>query len=124
MHQYQNVVIDIYLAEPMVQWWMESSEPTIHKHAYHVELPFRDASDEDILETMFYNLNIRHPQDYHNRSLSVGDVITLNGDRSYLCAPLGWQKLQAPMREEPAASCRPSKTAISTKCKENLIDAN
>lgn len=29
-----------------------------------------------------------------HRSLSVGDVIVLDGERAYACAPLGWDRLE------------------------------
>ena len=103
--RYETVVIDIFLADPLIEWWIESSDPARCKHAYHIELPFRDASDEDIFEAMFYYLNVRHPEDYKNRSLSVGDIVTLNNERSYLCAPLGWQKLRVPLLHIAADSC-------------------
>ena len=120
--QYQNVRIDVFLADPMIEWWVEASDPTRCKHTYHIDLPFRDASDEDMLEAIFYFLNMRHPDDYKHRSLSVGDVVTLNNDRSYLCAPLGWQRITPPLRKG-VADCRSPKT-VAIEPKENVIDAN
>lgn len=44
------------------------------------------------LEKLFETFNMNHPIDYPSRSMSVGDVVKLDGDY-YLCAPMGWQKL-------------------------------
>ena len=60
--RHANVAIDIFLAERIVQWWMEPSDPQRCRHAYHFELKFRNASDEEILEAVFYYLNVRHPE--------------------------------------------------------------
>ena len=46
----------------------------------------------DILSEIFRRFNIEHPSDYKNRSLSVGDMVSLGG-HNYLCQPLGWKYL-------------------------------
>ena len=42
-----------------------------------------------VLDAIFRQLNVDHPEDYHRRSLSVGDVVILNG-RPYRCNGDGW----------------------------------
>lgn len=57
---------------------------------------------EGVLETVFEQLNIDHPETTwalqwrldRNRSLSVGDVVTV-GETAWACAPLGWQRVTA-----------------------------
>jgi hypothetical protein len=44
------------------------------------------------LETLFEKFNIDHPKDYTERSMSVGDVVVLNGV-AYECASVGWKRL-------------------------------
>lgn len=50
------------------------------------------ASDvHDALERVFYLTN-SFPG-YHDRSLSVGDVVVLDG-QAYMCLPVGWKKVE------------------------------
>ena len=39
--------------------------------------------DEDVLESLFYIFNVRRPDDFKGRSISVSDVIELNGKYYY-----------------------------------------
>lgn len=48
-----------------------------------------DIRDREILECAFTVFNIAHPAGYCGRSLSVGDVVGVDG-RYYLCAPVGF----------------------------------
>lgn len=45
-----------------------------------------------ILECVFSIFNTKHPSGYCGRSLSVGDVVLLEGQH-YLCAPIGFQPI-------------------------------
>ncbi len=54
------------------------------------------SSDVRILDGLYEVFNIDHPAGYDNRSMSVGDVITLedeDGRRSYACECAGWRRL-------------------------------
>lgn len=46
-----------------------------------------------ILEEAFRIFNIKHPSGYYGRSMSVGDVILLEGQH-YLCAAVGFQTVK------------------------------
>lgn len=48
-----------------------------------------------VLEEIFEDFNIRHPQDFTGHSLSVNDVVVL-GENSFRCAPMGWESQVAP----------------------------
>ena len=48
--------------------------------------------DERYLECLFGEFNTDHPADYTGRSLSVSDVVTINGV-AYFCDSFGWKKL-------------------------------
>ena len=61
-----------------------------------IELPdsipdIDDNRNELILEYVFQKFNIDHPQGYCGRSLSVGDVVKLEG-KTYLCKSIGFQE--------------------------------
>ena len=53
----------------------------------------------NILEEAFSIFNIRHPSGYCGRSMSVGDIILLEG-RYYLCAVVGFQPVEFKTTEE------------------------
>lgn len=45
----------------------------------------------EILEKLFVKFNIKRPADYHGRSLSVSDVVCLEG-KYYYCDSFGWSE--------------------------------
>jgi hypothetical protein len=45
-----------------------------------------------ILEELFYTFNMDHPADYRGQSMSVSDVIKLDGD-FYFCDSCGFKKI-------------------------------
>ena len=47
---------------------------------------------EAVLDILFEKFNLRHPKNYHGRSLSVSDVVDLDGSK-YYCDSFGWVKI-------------------------------
>ncbi|MGF7036408.1 hypothetical protein J2T17_007471 [Paenibacillus mucilaginosus] len=47
---------------------------------YSGEVEVGGGQDGDVLETLFMIFNTDHPQDYKGRSLSVSDIVELNGE--------------------------------------------
>ncbi len=47
---------------------------------------------ENTLDELFEMFNINRPRDYAGHSLSISDIVELNGD-NYFCDALGWVKL-------------------------------
>ncbi|MBR4953119.1 MAG: hypothetical protein IKZ30_01245 [Oscillospiraceae bacterium] len=45
------------------------------------------------LEDIFVMFNINHPADYQNRSMSVSDLVGLEGDGLYFCDSIGFKKI-------------------------------
>jgi hypothetical protein len=43
-------------------------------------------------------LNVNHRRDYAERSLSVGDVVTIAESRTYVCDWTGWAALNMPVK--------------------------
>jgi len=62
----------------------------------HEGVVVTDESEAALLEEIFRIYNIDHPADYADRSLSVGDVVEING-RRYACQPTGWTRLVEPV---------------------------
>ena len=45
------------------------------------------------LEELFEIFNIRHPEDFKGHSLSVSDIVEVDGE-NYYCDAVGWVKLK------------------------------
>ena len=48
---------------------------------------------EGTLDNIFTKFNIDRPKDFKGHSLSVSDIVILNGEKFY-CDSFGWKKLQ------------------------------
>ncbi len=97
----RDVKVELFLADPMVLAWpLPPLNPEQMKYVYRMALAVsQDATDADLLEAIFHTFNMNHPADYHQRSLSVGDVVTLDGERSFLCDVTGWKRLDHALRD-------------------------
>jgi len=51
------------------------------------------ANASETLEAIFELLNVDYPDDYEGRSLSVGDIVQLDGVGLFFCDSFGWKKL-------------------------------
>jgi hypothetical protein len=87
-------MITIYLRAPLL-----TDYNNLKADGYYIESYSAKEEDLDVgfdyqnaLEQIFYIFNMKHPQDYKNRSLSVGDVVKIN-DRKFLCLPVGWKEI-------------------------------
>jgi ribonuclease HI len=81
-----------------------------------------DESDVSVLSRIFTMMNIAHPNNYMNRSLSVADVITLfrrkpdccyNEPTSYAVLPIGFSRLETAVLSD-CIYAGPSSSAIAT----------
>ena len=52
-----------------------------------------DDADLEALDHIFYRFNFDHPKDFLGPSLSVGDIVTLEDSRSYVCLAVGWRRI-------------------------------
>lgn len=50
-------------------------------------------SFKDVPDILFYVFNMKHPKDYKHRSLSVGDIIIVNG-MMYICCIIGFKEIK------------------------------
>jgi hypothetical protein len=74
-------------------------------YAGEVEVPSHLSSPEACMhagcDTLFETFNIDHPNDYRNRSMSVGDVVILGSNRiAYACESIGWKEIPLPAEAE------------------------
>lgn len=54
-----------------------------------------DESEAALLDAIFELYNTCHPPDYQERSLSVGDVVKIEG-RFFACQAIGWTRISNP----------------------------
>ena len=59
---------------------------------YDGEIESAFKRDEVVLDILFRQFNLNHPIDFHGHSLSVSDVVVLNGTM-YYCDSLCWKKI-------------------------------
>ena len=89
-----NVIRDHKLFEP---WEMLNRTAGFNFHQYKlvwedtIEMPM-SVSKEEVLDTLFGKFNLHHPENYHGRSMSVSDVVELDGVK-YYCDSFGWVKI-------------------------------
>jgi len=62
------------------------------KLAYKGEVTDSTSTVDSILNKLFEKFNIDHPEDYKGHSLSVGDVVVLDGS-AFTVEPFGWKEL-------------------------------
>jgi hypothetical protein len=64
------------------------------RNVYHLQV---DATDDvKALDTCFQIFSSRLPRDYHERPVTVGDVIRLNGARMWAVKSQGWARIPRP----------------------------
>lgn len=93
-------VVNVFLADPIhTSVPLPPFDPRRVRHVYQLTLEFAGtAADVQILDEAFQILNMNHPAGYGERSLSVGDVLTIDDSRSYVCDWTGWTLLSSPLR--------------------------
>jgi hypothetical protein len=95
--------VKVYLNDGPNHWFGYNPGDPL-REVYKTELD-RAEPDNVLLEYMFRVLNIEHPVDYRERSLSVGDVVTIDG-HAYVCDVLGWKAITMPAVDFTEAEAR------------------
>ena len=72
--------------------WIDRVHPEYYKETYEGNLETSNTDVRDILEELFIELNINHPADYTGHSLSVSDIIVIDG-HYYYCDSIGWKEV-------------------------------
>lgn len=76
-------------------WWeLAKDKFDIDDYGVVYEGEIQGDNPNVVLEELFEIFNIRHPEDFHGQSLSVSDVVELDGV-NYYCDSSGWVKLEA-----------------------------
>lgn len=76
------------------EWWDWAKEKfSLDDYEVVYEGEIEGENPNAVLEELFEIFNIRHPEDFHGHSLSVSDVVELDGV-NYYCDSVGWVKLE------------------------------
>jgi hypothetical protein len=94
------VTVHVFLAYPLpASFPLPPFDRRSVRYAYQLQVDSpAAATNMELLEEVFRLLNVSHPTDYLERSLSVGDVLTIAESRSYLCDLTGWIPLNMPVK--------------------------
>ena len=57
------------------------------------------------LELLFRQFNIDHPADFEGRSMSVSDIVELDGKRTFYCQNTGWEELSPDRIDNRHSAC-------------------
>jgi hypothetical protein len=95
------LLISIYrkhTREPRLTTSQRDRESFVRAWRGDLELPLssialEDVADLEALDHIFYRFNLDHPEDFLGPSLSVGDIVTLEDSRSYVCLSVGWRRI-------------------------------
>jgi hypothetical protein len=64
-----------------------------YRTVYEGELKYAAfIDDEGACDALFEKFNLYHPEDFRGHSLSVGDIVDING-KKYYCDSIGWKEL-------------------------------
>ena len=72
-------------------WCKDQINLDDYEVVYEGELECSEISEA--LEELFEIFNIRHPEDFKGRSMSVSDIVEVDGE-NYYCDAAGWKKLK------------------------------
>ena len=73
-------------------WCKDKINLNDYKVVYEGVIIPNEGPIENTLEELFEIFNIDHPKDYTGRSLSVSDIVEIDGE-NYFCDAFGWIKL-------------------------------
>lgn len=66
-------------------------DATDYERTYYGDVPA--TREMTVLNALFRTFNVAHPDDFTGRSMSVSDVVVLDGDTVWYCDNLGWSQL-------------------------------
>jgi len=95
MHYRLKQIKDIKNCDYAFEWWdWAKSKFNLNDYEVVYEGDIQGDNEFAALEELFEMFNIRHPEDFRGHSLSVSDVVELDGT-NYYCDSAGWKKLEA-----------------------------
>ncbi len=77
----------------LFDWWKLAQDKfSLDDYNTIYEGEIKDNNPYEVLEQLFTMFNINRPEDFHGHSLSVSDVVELDGT-NYYCDSQGWVKV-------------------------------
>jgi len=73
--------------------WIDKVHFEYYKKTYSGDIETKNTAIYKILDDIFRELNLNHPEDYKGHSLSVSDIVEING-KYYYCDAYGWEEIQ------------------------------
>ena len=86
---------DIKNCDYSFEWWDWAKDKfnlDDYEVVYEGEIDLISGSEISTLEELFEIFNINHPKDFRGHSLSVSDVVELDG-KNFYCDAHGWKEL-------------------------------
>lgn len=71
--------------------WIDEVKASNYKEVYTGEIEGDDVYV--VLEALFTKFNIHRPEDFHGHSMSVSDIVKING-KYYYCDSIGWEEVE------------------------------
>lgn len=96
MHYKILQIKDLQKCPYSFDWWDLAKDKfnlDDYKVVYEGELD-STAEPEQALEDLFVTFNVNHPADFKAHSLSVSDLVELEGVGTYYCDSVGWEKVK------------------------------
>jgi len=94
MHYKIKQIKDIKNCDYSFEWWDWAKEKfSLNDYEVVYEGEIQGDDPNVVLEELFEIFNIRHPEDFRGHSLSVSDVVELDGV-NYYCDSTGWVTLE------------------------------
>ena len=72
--------------------WIDEVNLNNYTSIYTDEIPY-DNSVNEFLEYLFERFNINRPEDFKGHSLSVSDIVNVDGNY-YFCDSIGWKLIK------------------------------
>lgn len=72
--------------------WIDKVHFKYYKETYSGDIDTQNTKTYQILDDIFRELNLNHPADYKGHSLSVSDIILIDG-HYYYCDAYSWEEI-------------------------------
>ncbi len=88
--QFRRNMMDLTFADSS-EYKFKKSDITNYTCAYYGQIKAKGF--KDVTDKLFEMFNINHPKDYTARSLSVGDIVIVNG-MMFICCGIGFKEIE------------------------------
>lgn len=72
---------------------IDTVHPEYYKKTYKGTIETKNTNPIKVLDEIYTLLNVNHPKDYKGHSLSISDIVLIDG-HYYYCADYGWEEVE------------------------------